>query len=181
VLGWDEKYPYLSFSYFKLLYLRNHHFENNRRDIFHLTLFLNSRIISSKMKSIIVLSFGFSLFTLNYAHPYSPSLIKRVDSTVADSSAACATGIHMIVARASTEAPGEGIIGAVATMVKNAVPGSDSEAVVYPATLTSYTSSEASGVAAMTALIQAYVARCPSSKIALLGYSQVCWLLSRMQ
>ena len=78
----------------------------------------------------------------------------------------------MIVARASTEAPGQGIIGAVATKVQQAVPGSDSEAVDYPATLTNYTASEASGVADMTTLIQSYVARCPSSKIALLGYSQ---------
>jgi acetylxylan esterase len=83
----------------------------------------------------------------------------------------------MIVARASTEQPGEGIIGAVATQVQQEVPGSDSEAVVYPATLTDYLNSEASGVAAMTLLIQSYVARCPSSKIALLGYSQVCSVL----
>ena len=76
------------------------------------------------------------------------------------------------MARASTEAPGQGIIGAVATKVQQTVPGSDSEAVNYPATLTNYTASEASGVAGMTSLIQSYVARCPSSKIALLGYSQ---------
>jgi acetylxylan esterase len=79
----------------------------------------------------------------------------------------------MIVARASTEAPGEGIIGAVATKVQQSVPGSDSEPVDYPATLTNYTSSEASGVASMQRLISSYVARCPTSKIALLGYSQV--------
>ena len=41
----------------------------------------------------------------------------------------------MIVARASTEAPGQGIIGAVATSVQGMIPGSDSEAVDYPATL----------------------------------------------
>jgi hypothetical protein len=44
----------------------------------------------------------------------------------------------MIVARASNEAPGQGIIGAVATQVQQTVPGSDSEAVEYPATLTNY-------------------------------------------
>jgi acetylxylan esterase len=86
---------------------------------------------------------------------------------------ACATGVHMIIARASTEAPGPGIIGAVATQVQQSVPGSDSEAVDYPATLTNYVASEASGVAAMQKLIESYVARCPNSKIALLGYSQV--------
>lgn len=85
----------------------------------------------------------------------------------------CATGVHMIVARASTESPGPGIIGAVATQVQQSVPGSDSESVEYPATLTDYQASEASGVAAMTKLIQSYAQRCPNSKIALLGYSQV--------
>ncbi|KAJ5040507.1 uncharacterized protein L3040_006162 [Drepanopeziza brunnea f. sp. 'multigermtubi'] len=78
----------------------------------------------------------------------------------------------MIVARASTEMPGQGIIGAVATKVQNAMSGSDSEAVVYPATLTDYQASEASGVAAMTKLIEEYTARCPDTKIALMGYSQ---------
>jgi acetylxylan esterase len=78
----------------------------------------------------------------------------------------------MIVARASTEALGQGIIGAVATQVQQTVPGSDSEAVDYPATLTNYLASEASGVAGMLSLIQSYAARCPKSKIALLGYSQ---------
>jgi acetylxylan esterase len=52
----------------------------------------------------------------------------------------------MIVARASTEAPGEGIIGSAATQVQQAVSGSDSEAVDYPAILTNYQCCEASGV-----------------------------------
>jgi acetylxylan esterase len=88
------------------------------------------------------------------------------------SNTTCATSLHMIIARASTEMPGEGIIGAVATMVKASVPGSDSEAVDYPATLTDYPNSESSGVAAMTKLVESYATRCPSTKIALLGYSQ---------
>jgi hypothetical protein len=79
----------------------------------------------------------------------------------------------MIVARASTEAPGEGIIGAVATSVQGMIPGSDSEAVDYPATLQNYNTSEPAGTAAMTKLITEYATRCPNSKIALLGYSQV--------
>ncbi|KAF7863205.1 hypothetical protein EAF04_007288 [Stromatinia cepivora] len=83
-----------------------------------------------------------------------------------------AGAVHMIVARASTEPAGEGIIGAVATMVKSSLPGSDSEAVVYPATLTQYQTSEASGVAAMMKLVQDYAARCPDSKMAVMGYSQ---------
>src|ERR1035437_8688942 len=72
---------------------------------------------------------------------------------------ACATGVHMIIARASTEAPGAGIIGAVASMVQSSVSGSTNESFVYPATLANYTSSETSGVAAMNKLITDYVAR----------------------
>lgn len=101
--------------------------------------------------------------------------IRAGNGTSNTTAAACVPegAVHMIVARASTEAPGEGIIGAVATSVKSAVPGSDSEAVDYPATLTNYTTSESSGVAAMQNLIQSYATRCPTSKMALLGYSQV--------
>lgn len=61
----------------------------------------------------------------------------------------------------------------MATAVQSAVPGSDSEAVDYPASITDYLGSEASGVAAMTKLVTAYASRCPDSKIGLLGYSQV--------
>ena len=122
------------------------------------------------MRSFILLSLGLSLSSLSVATDHS--LYERASNSSA-ANTTCASGVHMIVARASTEAPGEGIIGAVATRVQQAVPGSDSEAVVYPATLTDYLDSEASGVAGMKELIQSYVARCPSSKIALLGYSQV--------
>jgi acetylxylan esterase len=79
----------------------------------------------------------------------------------------------MIVARGSTEQPGPGIIGAVATQVQQSVPGSDTDALIYPATFDNYTFSESTGVAAMKSLIQSYVEICPSSKVALLGYSQV--------
>lgn len=85
----------------------------------------------------------------------------------------CASGVHIIVARASTEAQGEGAIGAVAVEIEAAIPGSDSVAVVYPALLEPYPPSEEAGTAAMTALIQEYVASCPRTKIVLLGYSQV--------
>ncbi|KAF2088930.1 carbohydrate esterase family 5 protein, partial [Saccharata proteae CBS 121410] len=87
----------------------------------------------------------------------------------------CATGVHIIVARASTEAPGTGIIGAVANNISSQVPGSDIAAVNYPATIQNvqnYASSENQGVIAMTNQVQAYVQMCPSTKIVLLGYSQ---------
>ncbi|KAF3764319.1 family 5 carbohydrate esterase, partial [Cryphonectria parasitica EP155] len=87
---------------------------------------------------------------------------------------ACVTGnaVHMIVARASLEPPGTGIIGEVATQVQQQFPGSDIVPVVYPATLDNYPSSENDGVVAMTQLVTDYAARCPDSKIVLMGYSQ---------
>lgn len=118
------------------------------------------------MKTTInILALGLSLAGLGYALP-------TLDVELAPR-AACATGLHMIVARASTEAAGEGIIGTVATAVKLRVSGSDSESVVYPASLTDYVNSETQGITAMTKLIRDYTARCPTTKIALLGYSQV--------
>ncbi|KAM0155335.1 hypothetical protein ACHAPG_006009 [Botrytis cinerea] len=115
-----------------------------------------------------------ALTTLASASTLSSPHYPRANSSTSSTSSACvpAGAIHMIVARASTEAPGEGIIGSVATMVKASLPGSDSEAVEYPATLTQYQASEASGVAAMQKLVQAYAEKCPGSKMAVMGYSQ---------
>ncbi|KAF7936633.1 uncharacterized protein EAE97_007999 [Botrytis byssoidea] len=115
-----------------------------------------------------------ALTTLASASTISSPHYPRANSSTSSTSSACvpAGAIHMIVARASTEAPGEGIIGSVATMVKASLPGSDSEAVDYPATLTQYQASEASGVAAMQKLVQAYAEKCPGSKMAVMGYSQ---------
>jgi hypothetical protein len=126
------------------------------------------------MRSSLVLSAVLGLSITCHATSWDNrySLHNRAGNS-SEANTTCATGVHIIVARASTEPPGEGIIGAVATKVQQAVPGSDSEAVDYPATLTNYSISEPSGVAAMQTLIQNYVARCPSSKIALMGYSQV--------
>ncbi|GAA5926167.1 hypothetical protein JCM3775_005221 [Rhodotorula graminis] len=88
------------------------------------------------------------------------NLVERADTS------ACTTGsaIHIIVARGSNEAQGEGVLGQIATMVKSQLPGSTSEGIVYPATLVPYASSEAAGVAALTNAIQSYTTRCPSSR-----------------
>jgi hypothetical protein len=112
------------------------------------------------------------LFTTFLSLAISTPLCTHQTNITSSSNTTCTTGIHMIIARASTEHPGPGIIAAVATSVQNSLPGSDSEAVVYPATLTDYLNSEASGVAAMKDLVTSYAERCPESKIALLGYSQ---------
>ncbi|KAH6656132.1 cutinase [Truncatella angustata] len=82
------------------------------------------------------------------------------------------SGIGMIVARASTEAPGTGIIGGVADDVASQIPGSTITSVDYPATLQNYQSSEAQGVAAMTQLVRNFTTNCPGAKMVLMGYSQ---------
>lgn len=122
-------------------------------------------------------TFVFGLSTVASAMPALESRAKGAGKAAAVpvgiTKAECVTGLHMIVARASTEAAGEGTIGGVSTQVKALIPNSDSEAVDYPATLTDYQNSEGKGVTAMTAQIKAYAARCPNTKIAIMGYSQV--------
>jgi hypothetical protein len=84
-----------------------------------------------------------------------------------------AGGAHIIVARASTEPAGYGIIGAVKQAVLQQVPGSTAEFVDYPATLTNYPQSESDGVVAMRALVNNYIANCPATApLVLMGYSQ---------
>lgn len=93
-------------------------------------------------------------------------------SPITSSSITCATGLHLIVARGSTEPKGLGRIGVVAGNVTDEIPGSTVSAVDYPATFDAYFASVNMGVAAMSAMIASYIIACPSSKIALLGYSQ---------
>jgi len=80
--------------------------------------------------------------------------------------------VHIVVARASTEAQGEGMIRSLSSAVKKAIPGTTSEAVVYTAKLAPYGPSEIQGVAAAKQQVTAYVKKCPTSKIVLMGYSQ---------
>lgn len=90
----------------------------------------------------------------------------------ADDSEACATGLHMIVARGSSEAPGLGRIGVVAGNVTELIPGSTVAAVDYPATFDDYFDSEGAGAVAFVTMIAEYKKKCANAKIALLGYSQ---------
>lgn len=81
--------------------------------------------------------------------------------------------VHVITARASTEAPGEGITGALVTQIVNSSQQTVSRASVnYPATLNNYASSSAQGVAALKQQLTTQVQNCPSQKIVLAGYSQ---------
>jgi acetylxylan esterase len=88
----------------------------------------------------------------------------------------CASGVHIIAARGSTEPQGEGPLQALSTLIEAGVPGSTDSAVIYPATILTFTStyfgSEESGVTNMTLMIQQYVASCPDARLVLTGYSQ---------
>jgi hypothetical protein len=83
------------------------------------------------------------------------------------------SSVHIIVARASTEPPGTGIIGLVAKQVQSQVSGVDIASVDYPATLDNYVNSQTAGVTAMTNMVTDYATKCPNSKMVLMGYSQV--------
>lgn len=80
--------------------------------------------------------------------------------------------VHIITARASTEAPGEGIIGEVADGIADSNSDVTREAVDYPAKLFPYDSSSEQGTQALNEQLTAYVDNCPESKVVLLGYSQ---------
>ncbi|KAF8151721.1 cutinase [Crassisporium funariophilum] len=93
-------------------------------------------------------------------------------SPVAAPTSPCAA-VHIIAARASTEAPGAGIIGAVVQQVQRQSRQTVSTANVnYPATLTNYPSSSAQGTAATKTLLTSQANNCPDQKIVLVGYSQ---------
>lgn len=88
----------------------------------------------------------------------------------------CVSGLYILVARGSTEAPGEGKPGQVASLITARVPDSTSVAIDYPATIFSdgaYPDSVTDGINDTQAKIQAYVDACgDAARIVLLGYSQ---------
>jgi len=91
---------------------------------------------------------------------------------VASSNSPCAT-VNIIVARASTEAQGDGVIGALAEEIQKGVKATVSQqAVVYPAALTPYEPSVTAGDTAIKKQLEEEVSNCPGQKIVLLGYSQ---------
>jgi hypothetical protein len=92
--------------------------------------------------------------------------------TTAGSPGGCSV-LHIIAARASTEPPGQGIIGSLVTLIQQHVKASvTTEAVVYPATLSNYGSSVGLGDAAMKADLTRAAAQCPNERFVLVGYSQ---------
>ncbi|TDZ37459.1 Acetylxylan esterase 2 [Colletotrichum spinosum] len=89
-----------------------------------------------------------------------------------NSTATCADGVYLIVARGTTEPAGTGRIGSVADGVVAAVPGSQIAPVDYPAVFVPYDGSVENGTNAMKLQLTQYNSRCPNSKVALVGFSQ---------
>jgi cutinase len=93
-------------------------------------------------------------------------------SAVASSGSGCAQ-VSIITARASTEQPGEGITGNLASAIQSASTQTVSRASVsYPASLNNYASSSLQGIQALTSQLTSLVQTCPTTKVVLLGYSQ---------
>ena len=113
------------------------------------------------------------VFTLLFSSALAAPMILSSRQTTST----CATGVHIITTRGTTEAQGDGAIGQLSTLIQNQIPGSDDYAVVYPATglgnLTVYEASENAGSTAVVAAIEQYETSCPDTQIVLLGYSQV--------
>lgn len=112
-------------------------------------------------------------FTLGTAFCLSLAALIAPPARAVPAPASGCAAVNIITARASTEAPGEGITGSLVTQIVNSSKQTVSrEAVVYPATLTNYTSSESQGVTNAKQELTTAVQNCPDQKQVLLGYSQ---------
>ena len=111
---------------------------------------------------------------MKFSQTVAASALAATASAQANYTAKCVAGLHVIVARASEEAPGFGILGTVKDNILSRLPNSDATWVSYPAQIVTppYITSEPEGVGNMTMLIKEYGDACPNGKMALLGYSQ---------
>ncbi|KAF3928432.1 hypothetical protein ABW20_dc0100843 [Dactylellina cionopaga] len=88
-------------------------------------------------------------------------------------------GVHVFGARETTVGPGYGSSGTVVNAILAAYPGSNAEAITYPACGgqsscggVTYANSALQGTAAVASAVNAYNSRCPSTQLVLVGYSQ---------
>ncbi|KAL6704622.1 carbohydrate esterase [Coniothyrium glycines] len=95
------------------------------------------------------------------------------------SSQSCSV-IHVFGARETTAPTGYGTTGVAVNLILNAYPGATSEAINYPVCggqsscgSISYASSVQQGIAAVTMAVNAFNTKCPSTQLAVGGYSQV--------
>jgi hypothetical protein len=114
-------------------------------------------------------------------------------ATATAATSSCAKGLYILCARGSGEpaiAPNPGTYpdntgspGFLALQIAKQIQGTVIAGVIYPATnpvatgtldLAAYYSSENAGAKAILEEVNQYHSACPNSKIALIGYSQVC-------
>ncbi|KAI0204523.1 cutinase [Astrocystis sublimbata] len=88
-------------------------------------------------------------------------------------------GVFVFGARETTAPPGFGTAGGLVDMVTASFPGSQSQAIDYPACggqascgNVDYASSEAQGTSAVISAVNDLNSRCPQTSIVLVGYSQ---------
>ncbi|KAF4552666.1 Acetylxylan esterase 2 [Elsinoe fawcettii] len=87
--------------------------------------------------------------------------------------------IHIFGARETTAPAGYGTAGVVVNLVLQAYPGSTAEAISYPACGgqascggASYAQSALTGSRTIASVVNAYNAKCPTTQLVLVGYSQ---------
>lgn len=92
----------------------------------------------------------------------------------------CAKGLQMFVSRGTGEEPGPGETGKLVEKVLDRIEGSQMLAIDYPASSEDpfYIESVANGTLTLRTTLEAYSQACPDTKVAVMGYSQVWWLLS---
>lgn len=95
--------------------------------------------------------------------------------SLAQADVQCVDGLYMIVARATGDPQGSGLLTPVVDRILARINNSAAHPVVYPATFTNpwHVESIRDGGIAARQDITDYAQKCPG-KIALLGYSQVC-------
>lgn len=85
----------------------------------------------------------------------------------------CATGVQIISARGTNQAPGIGSMSPLISAIMEKVPGSMAIGLGYPALFTpTYEASEDAGAKNMTNYIKYFAEKCPDTKQVLVGYSQ---------
>ncbi|KAF2435313.1 alpha/beta-hydrolase [Tothia fuscella] len=125
------------------------------------------------MLKLLLLPFSFCAFSLSVGASAQPKAnIGNVNPTQNTSSSTACANVHITVVRASTEQPGQGVIGTLATMISGAIPGSTVEAIDYPALLNPCGLSSSNGTTTTTGQLQKYVDSCNKASVVLLGYSQ---------
>jgi hypothetical protein len=94
------------------------------------------------------------------------------EQTLNKSTTTACSDIHIIVDRATNEEPSQGVIGTLATLVSERIPGTTVEWVDYPAVLVPYDQSTDAGARMTKEAIRSYADNCPKAKLILMGYSQ---------